>query len=83
MYFGFQDPSDAASGYAAGFVWVMILASADRVMEGGFRQTTDLCVSISLMLYAGRRIIEIIRVITVLGRDVDGHILGRANFRVA
>jgi undecaprenyl-diphosphatase len=38
IYLGVHYPSDVAAGYAAGFVWVLIVASADRVMEARFRQ---------------------------------------------
>ncbi|HWT00136.1 MAG TPA: phosphatase PAP2 family protein [Pyrinomonadaceae bacterium] len=38
IYLGVHYPSDVAAGYAAGFVWVMVIASADRVMEARFRQ---------------------------------------------
>jgi undecaprenyl-diphosphatase len=33
VYLGVHYPSDVAAGYAAAFVWVMIVASADRVVE--------------------------------------------------
>jgi undecaprenyl-diphosphatase len=38
VYLGVHYPSDVAAGYAAGFVWVVIVASADRVMETRLRQ---------------------------------------------
>ena len=39
VYLGVHYPSDVAAGYAAAFVWVVIVASADRIMEA--RQKTD------------------------------------------
>lgn len=41
IYLGVHYPSDVAAGYAAAFVWMVIVASADRVMEARFRQKTD------------------------------------------
>ena len=38
VYLGVHYPSDVAAGYVAAFVWVMIVASADRLMEARFRQ---------------------------------------------
>jgi undecaprenyl-diphosphatase len=38
IYLGVHYPSDVAAGYAAAFVWVMIVASADRVMEARLRR---------------------------------------------
>jgi len=37
VYLGVHYLSDVAAGYAAAFVWVVIVASADRVMEARFR----------------------------------------------
>ncbi len=37
VYLGVHYPSDVAAGYAAAFVWVVIVASADRVMEARLR----------------------------------------------
>lgn len=41
VYLGVHYPSDVAAGYAAAFVWVVVVASADRVMEARFRRKTD------------------------------------------
>ncbi len=40
IYLGVHYPSDVAAGYVAGFIWVMMVASADRVMEARFRPKT-------------------------------------------
>jgi undecaprenyl-diphosphatase len=37
VYLGVHYPSDVAAGYVAAFVWMVIVASADRVMEARFR----------------------------------------------
>lgn len=39
VYLGVHYPSDVAAGYVAAFIWLMIVASADRVMEA--RQKND------------------------------------------
>ena len=41
VYLGVHYPSDVAAGYVAAFVWIVMVASADRVMEARFRQKTD------------------------------------------
>ena len=41
VYLGVHYPSDVAAGYAAAFVWMVIVAAADRVMDVRFRQKTD------------------------------------------
>ncbi len=41
VYLGVHYPSDVAAGYAAAFVWMVIVASADRIMEARVRQKTD------------------------------------------
>ncbi|HKY29098.1 MAG TPA: phosphatase PAP2 family protein [Pyrinomonadaceae bacterium] len=33
VYLGVHYPSDVVAGYAVGFVWVMVVASADRIMR--------------------------------------------------
>jgi undecaprenyl-diphosphatase len=38
IYLGVHYPSDVAAGYATGFVWVVVIASADRFMEARFRR---------------------------------------------
>jgi undecaprenyl-diphosphatase len=38
VYLGVHYPSDVAAGYFAAFVWMVVVASADRVMEARFRQ---------------------------------------------
>jgi undecaprenyl-diphosphatase len=40
VYLGVHYPSDVAAGYAAAFVWMMVVASADRMMEARVRQKT-------------------------------------------
>lgn len=41
VYLGVHYPSDVAAGYAAAFVWMVIVTSADRVMEARFRKKID------------------------------------------
>lgn len=41
VYLGVHYPSDAAAGYAAAFVWLVMVASADRMMEARLRRKTD------------------------------------------
>jgi undecaprenyl-diphosphatase len=41
VYLGVHYPSDVAAGYAAAFVWMVVVASADRMMEARVRQKTD------------------------------------------
>jgi len=44
IYLGVHYPSDVAAGYVAAFIWLMIVASADRLMEA--RQKTDSSLSV-------------------------------------
>lgn len=40
LYLGVHYPSDVLAGYAAAFVWVMAVASADRLLQARSRETT-------------------------------------------
>lgn len=40
LYLGVHYPSDVLAGYAAAFVWVVAVASADRLMQARSRETT-------------------------------------------
>lgn len=41
VYLGVHYPSDVAAGYAVALGWLVMVASADRVMEARLRQKTD------------------------------------------
>jgi undecaprenyl-diphosphatase len=41
LYLGVHYPSDVLAGYAAAFVWVMAVASADRLWQTRSRETAD------------------------------------------
>ncbi len=41
IYLGVHYPSDVAAGYVAAFVWVVIVASADRMLEARSRLKSD------------------------------------------
>jgi undecaprenyl-diphosphatase len=41
VYLGVHYPSDVAAGYVAAFVWVVIVASADRMLEARSRRKSD------------------------------------------
>lgn len=41
LYLGVHYPSDVLAGYAAAFVWVVAVASADRLMQARARETVE------------------------------------------
>jgi undecaprenyl-diphosphatase len=41
LYLGVHYPSDVLAGYAAAFVWVVAVASADRLMQARSRETAE------------------------------------------